>query len=434
MAFNQEIVITGVGVFSPIGIGTEPFWASLCEGRSGIQPLPMFDDPTLPVPFGGKIENFDPKQYVRPRKSLKVMNRDIQLGFAAADMACVDAGLHKNPPDPDRFGVMLGTDMMPCDLDELVAVYRSCIVNGRFELSRWGQAFGADMFPLWMLKYLPNMPACHVGIAQDARGPNNTITLGDVSTLSAIREAVRVLQRGQADVLIAGGVCSRIHPALWGRHQVMGQSQRHHDPAGASRPFDAQRDGIVNSEGAGAVILETQSRAQERGAKILARVLGCAAAFEPRRKGQPLLGTAIRRAIVAALQAANITPPDVGFVAAHGASTVEDDQIESQAIHETLGDVPVTAPKSYFGHLGAASGSLEMVLCILAFQHGLIPPTLNYEHPDPQCPINVVHGRPLPLNHPTALILSHSPQGQAVAVVLGGADSQLAQKQRGGVE
>lgn len=420
MASNRDIVITGIGVVSPIGIGKEPFWTALGEGRSGVRRLPLFDDPTLPVPFGGEVADFDPKQYVRPRKSLKIMSRDIQLGFAAADLAIADARLRESPLDPERLGVMLGADMIPCDLDELVGTYRSCIVDGRFDFNRWGQAFPAELFPLWLLKYLPNMPACHIGIAQDARGPNNTVTMGEVSALSAISEAARVLDRGQADVLIAGGVGAKTHPALWVRHQVFGQSQRYADPATASRPFDATRDGIVYGEGAAAFILETQLRAQARGTKVLARLLGYAGVFEPRRKGQPCQGKAIRRAIVAALRAADLQPSDIGFVAAHGISTIDGDRLEAQAIRDTLGDVPVTAPKSYFGHPGAASGALEMALCVLAFEHRQIPPTLNYEHPDPQCPINVVHGRPLPLSRPTALVLSHSPNGQAVALVLGG--------------
>ncbi len=420
MTSSQDIVVTGVGVVSPIGIGREPFWTALCEGRSGIRRLPLFDDPQLPSPFGGEVLNFNPKQYVRPRKSLKVMSRDIQLGFAAADMACTDAGLRESPLNPDRLGVMLGADMIPCELDELVGAYRTCIVDGRFDFRRWGQAFVAELFPLWMLKYLPNMPACHIGIAQDARGPNNTVTLGDASTLSAFSEAVRVLKRGQADAIITGGVGVRIHPAVWVRNQVLGQSQYSGDPAAASRPFDALRDGVVNGEGAGVLILETQRHAQARGAQVLARILGCAAAFEPRRNGQPCQGTAIRHALLAAIAAAELKPADIGFVAAHGLSTVDGDRIEAQAIRDTLGDVPVTASKSYFGYLGAASGALEMVISVLAFQHGLVPPTLNYEHPDPQCPVNVIHGRPMPLRQPTALILSHSPQGQAAALVLGG--------------
>jgi 3-oxoacyl-[acyl-carrier-protein] synthase II len=421
MTANRDIVVTGMGVVSPIGIGKEPFWASLCEGRSGIRRLPVFDDPSLPIPFGGAVADFDPKQYVRPRKSLKVMSRDIQLGFAAADMAAADARLREGPVDPERMGVILGSEIIPCDLDELVGTYRSCIVDGRFDFRRWGNAFPAELFPLWLLKYLPNMPACHVGIAQDARGPNNTVPLGDVSPLSAMGEAIRVLERGQADVIIAGGGGGRVHPAMFPRPQVIGQSQGGNNPAAACRPFDALRDGMVNGEGAGALVLETRQRAQARGAHVLARVLGFAAGFEPLHNGQPRQGTAIRRVILAALGAAGLRPADLGHVAAHGLSTVDDDRIEAQAIRDTLGDVPVTAPKSYFGHLGAASGALEVALSVLAFQEGLIPPTLNYEHPDPQCPVNVVHGKPQPASRPTALILSHSPHGQAVALVLGGA-------------
>jgi 3-oxoacyl-[acyl-carrier-protein] synthase II len=421
MAADRDIVVTGLGIVSPIGIGTDPFWTALCAGRSGIQRL-AFDDPGLPRPIGGVVADFDPKQYVRPRKSLKVMSRDIQLGFAAADMACVDAKLRDTPPDPDRLGVMLGADMIPCELEELIGVYQNCLVDGQFDFSRWGSGFVADLFPLWMLKYLPNMPACHIGIAQDARGPNNTITLGEVSTLSAISEAARVLQRGQADAMITGGVSSRIHPLLWARSQVMGQSQRGGDPATALRPFDALRDGAVSGEGAAALIVETQSHAHARSARVLARILGYASACEPRSRFQPGHGKALRRVIGISVQAAGLGPEEIGFVVAHGSGTVDGDRLEAQAIRDTLGDVPVTAAKGYYGHLGAAAGALEMALCVLAFQHELIPPTLNYEHPDPQCPINVVHGRPLPLGRPTALVLGHSTHGQAVALVVGGVE------------
>ncbi len=420
MAPGSEIVITGMGIVSPIGIGREPFWQSLCRRRSGIGRSPLFNDPSLPAPLGACIVDFDPKQYVRPRKSLKVMSRDIQLGFAAADLARADAGLDEGLVDPERFGVMFGADMIPCELEELAGAYRSCRVDGRFDFARWGATVMAELFPLWMLKYLPNMPACHIGIAQDARGPNNTITLGDVSTLSALAEAARVLERGQADVLIAGGVNSRIHPAIWVRSHLLGQSRRNGDPAAASRPFDALRDGVVNGEGAGAYILEPQRHAQARGAKILARVLGYASAFEPHRKGEACQGSAIRRAIRGALTAAGLDPAELGCVVAHGLSTIEGDRLEAQAIHDTLGNVPVTAPKSYFGYLGAACGALETAVGILAIQFGQIPPTLNYEHPDPHCPINVVRGAPQPTDRRAAMVLSYSPQGQAVALVLGG--------------
>jgi 3-oxoacyl-[acyl-carrier-protein] synthase II len=419
---NSEIVITGMGVVCPIGIGLEPFWASLCEGRSGVRLLSLFNDPDIFVPFGGQVADFDPKQYVRPRKSLKVMNRDIQLGFTASDMAYASSGLQNHAIAPERLGVLHGADLMPCDLDELYIVYRNCLVDGKFQYDRWGKSFPSDMFPLWMLKYLPNMPACHIGIAQDARGPNNTITLGEVSTLTAFHGALHAIERGQADAMIAGGVSSRIHHALWPRNQIFGRSQQASNPAAASRPFDARRDGVVPGEAAAAVVLEKATIAQTRGAKVFAKVRSCAAGFEPHAKGKPLQGTAIRRVILSAIESAGLKPSDIGFVTAHGTSHVISDRIEAHAIRETLGDVPVTAPKSYFGHAGAASGAVELVFTALALQHGQIPPTLNYEYPDPECPVNVVHGQPMPLSRPFAVVLSHSRQGQALAVVLEGVE------------
>ncbi len=427
MALRRDIVITGVGVVSPIGIGKEPFWAALCAGRSGIRRLAAFDGRSPFAPIGGEVADFDAKQYVRPRKSLKVMSRDIQLAFAAADLACIDAGLRERPIDPERLGVIFGAAIIPGELDELVGTYRSCLVDGQFDFGRWGPSAMAELFPLWMLKYLPNMPACHIGIGQDARGPNNSITMGDVSSLSALIEAARVLERGQADAIITGAVDVGLHPVIWARGEAGRVSRRGGDPAAASRPFDAERDGVVNAEGAAALIVEPLAHAQARGAPILARLLGCAAAFEPNviRSSHPESGNqrrdgAIRRAIVGAIRDAGLTPEELGCVVAHGTSRIDDDRLEAQAIYCALGDVPVTAPKSNCGYAGAASGALETAVGVLAFQHKLVPHTLNYEHPDPQCPINVVHGRPRPLDHPTALVLSHSPYGQAVAVVLAG--------------
>jgi 3-oxoacyl-[acyl-carrier-protein] synthase II len=421
MTPRKEIVVTGMGVVSPIGIGKAPFWTSLAEGRGGIRRLDMPVDAELPPPIGGIVADFDPKQYVRPRKSLKVMSRDIQLAFAAADLACVDAGLRERPIEPERLGVLFGAGLIGCDLDEMIGVYRACIVDGKFDFQRWGKSAMGELFPLWMLKYLPNMPACHIGIGQDARGPNNSLTLGDVSSLSAMIEAVRVLQRGQADAMIVGGVGARIHPGIWSQSHVLGLSRRTDEPIATPRPFDADRDGLVNGEGAGSLILETRVNAAARGAPALARFLGHGVTFEPHANGQPLSGDAIRRAIVASLADAGLRPADLGCVIAHGLGTIDGDRLESQAIRATLGDLPVTAPKSLYGYLGAASGALETVVGVLSLQSGQIPPTLHYDRPDPQCPICVVHGGPRPLKKSAILVLAYSNDGQAAAVVLGAA-------------
>jgi 3-oxoacyl-[acyl-carrier-protein] synthase II len=276
----------------------------------------------------------------------------------------------------------------------------------------------AEMYPLWMLKYLPNMPACHIGIAQDARGPNNSIMLGDVSSLSAIAEAIRVIERGHADVMFAGGTGSRIHPGSWIRSKIFKLSSRSDNPAQASRPFDARRDGIVNGEGAAAFLLESLEHAEARGAQVVARILGYAGGFEPCRNGEPLQGRAIQKAILGALEDAGIDRARLGHVNANGSGAIRDDRIEAQAIANTLGDIPVTAPKSFFGNLGAGSGAVEMAASVLGLRQGLVPPTLNYEFPDPHCPVNVIRSRPRPINRPTALMLNHTSFGQAIGLVL----------------
>ncbi|NIP84682.1 MAG: beta-ketoacyl-[acyl-carrier-protein] synthase family protein [Planctomycetales bacterium] len=425
---QREVVITGMGVISPIGIGLDAFWDALQAGRSGIGELTAFDNRNCPCKLAGQVDDFDPKQYVRPRKSLKVMCRDIQLGFAAADMAVGDSGLKEAAVDPERVGVIFGADLMYCEVEEIVDPMRSCMVNGKFEFARWGSQALSEMYPLWLLKYLPNMPACHIGIAHDARGPNNSITLGDVSSLQALTEAVRVIQRNQADVIIAGGTSSQIHPTCIDfrlRNQLTHRCPS--PPSTACRPFDADRDGTVPGEGAASFVLESRAHAQQRGARILGRILGYGSTFQPpTRQGSPPEGQAIRAGIQAALAAAGLRPADIGHVNANGIATIEGDRTEAQAIRDVLGDVPVTAPKSFFGDIGAGGGAVEAVASLLGLAHGEIPVTLNYQQPDAECPVNVVHGQSQPLGKPVALLLNQAQMGQAVAVLIAAEPSRLA--------
>ncbi|MGO8744803.1 MAG: beta-ketoacyl-[acyl-carrier-protein] synthase family protein [Thermoguttaceae bacterium] len=413
----QDVVVTGIGVVSPIGVGCEPFWNALLEGRGGIRAMETFHGSDLPPPLGAAVVEFDPSKFVRPRKNLKVMSRDIQLGVSAAELACTEAGLKSGAYDPDRVGVVYGADMIAAELPELVDAWRACMLDGRFEYSRWREAMG-HIFPLWMLKYLPNMPGCHIAITQDVRGPNNSLTLAEVSGLAAIVEAAQVIQRGQADAMIAGGASSRLHPLVSLRFMARQMSRRYREPAAACRPFDAGRDGMIFGEGAAAFVLESGRHAAARGARILARILGFASAFEPHRMSEALHGDAIRQAMRSALAAAGVKSAEVGHLNAHGVSTTHDDQIEAQAIREVLGEVPVTAPKSYFGNLGAGTGAVEMAVSVLALQKGIVPPTLNYERPDPACPVHVICGQPMPVAHPTALVLNHNATGQSVALLL----------------
>lgn len=414
----DDVVITGLGVVSPVGIGAEPFWQSLVEGRSGVRPLTQFDATALPVQFGGEVTDFDPKVHVKPRKSLKVMSRDIQLGFAAADQAYTDAGLAPESVDPDRVGIVFGTDLIQAQPDEMEAAYRACFVEGKFDFQRWGQSALAEIYPLWMLKHLPNMPACHIAIFLDARGPNNSIAAGEVSSLLAIAEAARVVERGQADVVIGGGTGSIVHPTLWVRYCEGDMSHRSDNPAGASRPFDAGRDGAVGGEGAAAFVLERRKHAERRGAKILARVVSCHSTYGPPADDGASQQAAIERSIRGAMLAAKLEASQLGHVNAHGLSTITADRLEGQAIHATLGDVPVTAPKSYFGNLGSGTGAVEMAASVLGFNQSLVPATLNYETPDPLAPVNVIRGESRGGRPATALLLNQTPQGQAVAMVV----------------
>ncbi len=411
-----EIVITGVGVVSPIGVGKQAFWDSLMGCRSGVAVHDDFADSDFRYRIAAAVRDFDPKQYVKPRKSLKVMSREIQLGFAAAAMAMEDASLAMGGYDPDRLGVVFGGELLNSEPEDLEDAYRHCLVDGKFQAEQWGDNAMSHVFPLWMLKYLPNMAACHIGIAHDARGPNNTITLEEASSLSAIIEGADLIRRGWADVVIVGGTGSRLVLTDMVFHGDEELSRRIDQPAAASRPFDAGRDGMVNGEGAGAFVIESRQHADRRGATIMARLAGSARGFDSGANGQQ--GIALRNCLRGALAAAELQATDIGHVNAEGRSTIHDDCLEAQAIRDVLGNVPVTAPKSFFGYLGAGAGAVELAASVLSFAQGEVPVTLNYETPDPNCPVNVIHGQPLRNAPPTALALSRAVMGQVAAVVV----------------
>jgi 3-oxoacyl-[acyl-carrier-protein] synthase II len=418
----EDALVTGVGVISPIGTGRDRFWDSLCAGRSGVGPIRRFDPAALPVRIAAEISDFDPKTYVRPRKSLKLMARDSQLGVAASVLACEDAGLAPGEVAPERFGVILGADRIAGSLEDSESLYRPCMPDGRFEFNRWGSDGISGGFPLSFLKVLPNMIAAHVSIAHDARGPSNTIHQAEQSSLAAVTEAAAVIQRGAADVMIAGGASSQLSPYDWVRHCLAGGlSTSGGDPAVVLRPFDAGRSGQVRGEGAATFILESRSHAEARGARILARVLGWASTCQPKNGGSTQR-VALERVISRALENAGVKPADVGHVNAHGLSGVVEDRVEAQAIHACVPGVPVTAPKSYFGNLGAAGGAVEMAASVLSLSDGRVPATLNYRQPDPKCPVAVIAEAPQPARAQTALLVNWTWIGQAVAVVLGGAD------------
>ncbi len=413
----QEVVITGLGIVCPLGVGNEAVWAAIEAGRSGVRTIERFAEAGLQPPIGGEVTDLDPKQYVKPRKSLKVMSRETHFGFSAAEIAWSDAGLEDTEIPSERLGVVVGANIFRSDLNELVASYRASSDGDSFDFSRWGQAGMPELYPLWMLKYLPNMTACHIGIFHDARGPINTIVEGDVSSLLSVIEAADVIARGHADVMIAGATSSMLSLIDLCWHAGSGLSTRTDDPAGACRPFDADRDGTVASEGAGMFVLESREHAEKRGARIRGRIASYARRAEPSAMTQKPTGAAVRNALATAVERSGIAPEAVGHVSAHGLGAVEADAFEAKAISEVLGDVPVTATKSFFGNLGAAGGAAELVVSLLGAEAGVAPPTQNYATPDPACPVRV-SGEPIETPNKSVVAISHKCTGQAVALVV----------------
>ncbi len=418
-----RVVITGVGVVSPIGIGNDSFWQNLIAGRSGIDFLRAFPSRELPSKLAAEIVDFDPLQFVKQKKFLKVMSRDIQLGVSAASLAMRDAQLQSGDVDPDRLGVEFGAGRISSSPEDLAEAVDLCAADDGFHFTRWGEGTMGEIAPLWLLRQLPNMPACHVSIEFDARGPNNTITCRDASPLLALAEAVRTIERDAADAMIVGSCSSNIHPVDIAKLNLYeGLSRRDDDPSRACRPFDFERDGTIVGEGSAAFVVESYAHAVRRRANIYAEIIGVGAGCDGTGYANGAGGTGLVCAMKSALNRAGIRPDELGHINAHGKSTQRDDLVEARAYHRALGDaaesIPVTALKSYFGHFDAGSGAVELAGSVLALKHGLLPATLNYETPDPRCRIDVAHGEPQTLKTRTAIKVNRTAMGQSAATII----------------
>jgi 3-oxoacyl-[acyl-carrier-protein] synthase II len=365
----------------------------------------------------GEVRHFDPAQYIQARKSIKLMCRETQLACASAALAMQDAGVTAGAFEPDRFGCVFGSEMLYGQPVSLAPVFAHSAADGRLDMSLWGKCFPHEMTPLWLLNYLPNMPACHMGISHRAYGPCNTIVQGDASGLLALIEAVCVIQRGWADVMLVGSVGNMISPTrqvYLAHDHLVGNVP---DAADACRPFDATSRGVIPAEGAASLMVESTAHANARGATQLAEIIGFARAWGPLQGRCQASHRTIARCLHQAVELANLRGDAVGHVNAHGTGSLEIDRPEAQAIAEAIGDVPVTALKSYFGHAGAGCGALETAVSAMALQHGLVPPIRQYRTPDPQCPIRAIR-EPLSIRDKPAILVNHSTTGQIAAVVL----------------
>ncbi|MFO0909167.1 MAG: beta-ketoacyl-[acyl-carrier-protein] synthase family protein [Isosphaeraceae bacterium] len=422
----RRVVVTGIGVVSPNGIGRQAFSEAIVEGRSGVSRIESFDTSGQVIKIAGEVKNFDVTPFLgEHKKNAKLMSRAVAFAVGAAGLAVEDAGLEAGRTDPTRFGVVMGTGITPMDVGELVGpIARGLGTDGSFDVGKFAEARAESMFPLWLLKHLPNMAAAHISIIHQAMGPNNTVVTACAAGTQAVGEAFRLISRGDADVMLAGGCDSRLDPQLLVAYNAMKTvSPSNRPPAEVSRPFDGERDGFVIGEGAAVLILESLRHARRRRAKIYAEVVGYGSSFdaygitrpEPEGKGAAL-------SMSSALREARVDPSDVDYINAHGTSTRLNDLMETVAVKRVFGhrasSIPMSSQKSMVGHLIAASGALEAAATAMSLDRGVIPPTINHETPDPGCDLDYVPNtaRELPLK--TAISNSFGFGGQNASLVM----------------
>jgi len=373
---KRRVVVTGMGVVSPIGIGVEEFKKGLFSGKSGVRRITLFDPSSYRSQIAGEVRDFDPRKYLSP-KEIKRMDRFTQFGMVAAEEAIKQAEINFEEEDTSRMGVLVGSGVGGL----------STIEREEGNLLRGGPQ---KVSPFLVPMLITDIASAQIAIRYRLSGPNLSISTACATGNHSIGEAFRVIQRGEADLMIAGGAEAAITPlGLAGFCSMRALSTRNEEPEKASRPFDRERDGFVIGEGAGVVVLEELNRARKRGATILGEIIGFGMTADAYHITQPIQdGRGIKEAMLRALKDAGLSPREVDYINAHGTSTPLNDRIETQAIKDLFGEhayrVPVSSTKSMTGHLLGATGGVELIACLLALNEGVVPPTINYENPDPE--------------------------------------------------
>jgi 3-oxoacyl-[acyl-carrier-protein] synthase II len=377
-----SLVVTGVGMITPLGLSTEATWEGMRSGRSGIGPITLFDASAFATRFAGEAREFDPQRWVE-RKEARRMDRFTQLGVAAAMMAVEDAALPITDENRDRIGVLIGSGIGGISTWE--EQHRNLLERGPDRVS-----------PFLIPMLICDMASGQVSIQLGLGGPNSCVVTACATGANAIGDAAEIIRRGDADAMLAGGAEAPITPTGVGGFCAMrALSTRNEEPERASRPFDAERDGFVMGEGAGVLVLESLDSARARDARILAELAGYGMSADAYHITAPAPGgRGAVRAMHAALRNAGFQPGEIDYVNAHGTSTDANDKNETLALKEVLGDgayrVPVSSTKSMTGHLLGAAGAVEAIACALALRDGVLPPTINYEVPDPDCDLDYV--------------------------------------------
>jgi len=439
---SARVVITGLGAVSPLGLTVGDMWEGLCTGRCGIGKITAFDPSGFSCKLAGQVPDYKIQQYVPKsyRKAVKLMSRDIELAVMAANEALSDSGLitkgidpEKVNVNPERVAINLGAGLISCDLVELAPAAAASVTDGKFDIRKWGKEGLEQVTPLWLLKYLPNMLACHIGIIHDIEGPSNTITCAEASAHLAISEAAQIIARGGSDIALAGGAEAKVNPIVMIRQCLLQRatSENNDAPAFSCRPFDADAKGSVFGEGAGVVILESLENAERRGAKIYAEVAGVghSNSINPAYECLEPDGKGIQIAIEKAVADAQIETEDLDLIIPHGTAIAADDLAEAKAIEAALGEpaskIPVWPTKSMLSNTGAASGAIDVIAAICAMCEGKIPAAKNCDRKANGCNLNIVR-QPLETNIRYALCCSYTYGGQTAAVVLKSFDDEAA--------
>ncbi len=431
---SARVVITGVGAVTPLGNTSAELWEGLCAGRCGIERIQAFEPSGFTCRIAGEVKDFKIRDYIPKalRKNTKLMSRDIELSIAAAKEAFVDAGIITKADgegqvnlDSQRTAIILGAGLISCDLVELAPAIAASVTDGKFDIRKWGKDGLELVTPLWLLKYLPNMLACHIGIIHDIQGPSNTITCAEASGLLAISEARDIIARRDSDAALTGAAEAKVNPIVMIRQMLLERatSEYNDKPHQACRPFDADAKGSVFGEGAGLLVLESLETAKARGAKVHAEIVGAGesnnlnAAYEHLEAD----GKGLQLAIEQALTEAQVKPEELDLVIPHGTGIAADDLAESKALESVLGDavtdVPVLPTKSMVSNTGAASGTIDIIAAIHAMRDGKIPAGLNCDKKTDGCNLNIVT-EAIEKDVRYALCCSYTYGGQTAAIIL----------------
>lgn len=378
---KHRVVVTGMGVVTSLGKDLDTFWSNLLEGKSGVSLVEAFDVSDYPTKIAASVKDFNPEDYIE-RKEARKMDRFVQFAAAAAKNAIEDSALNiAEQADPERVGVMIGSGIG--GLGTFEDQHSALLEKGPKRVS-----------PFFIPMMIANMASGHVSILHGAKGPNTTTVTACATGTHSIGESYRLIQRGDADVMICGGAEATIRPTgMAGFCSMRAMSTRNDEPEKASRPFDTERDGFVMGEGAGVLILESLEHAQKRGAQIYGEVIGYGLSADAHHMTEPD-PNGPERCMNMAIRDAGIEPEKIDYINAHGTSTPVGDRSETTAIKRALGDhaykVAISSTKSMTGHLLGAAGGVEGIICGLTLKHGVIAPTINLEHPDPECDLDYV--------------------------------------------